>query len=255
MNNHNQFDIVILVGPNDTNKINLQLPYTKKNIIGYRNIYIVANKQILSIINDKTVILIDEEIYPFTMNDVINIHGKTDRIGWYYQQLLKLYAWSIIDGILDRYLVIDTDTFFMKPTKFIDSSGKCLYAIGTEYVIPYFDHMKRLHPTFKRVFPKLSGICHHMMFETKYIKEIFELVQSNHNGEEFWKLFLSLVDPKKRNGKGASGASEYEIYFNYVFAYHPTSVKIRPLRWINSQFRNLKQNNTYDFISYQWYLG
>ena len=33
------FDIVICVGPNDNNIIENVLPYTKKNIIGYRNIY------------------------------------------------------------------------------------------------------------------------------------------------------------------------------------------------------------------------
>ena len=39
------FDIVIPVGPNDENVINQQIEYTKKNIIGYRNIYLICKDQ------------------------------------------------------------------------------------------------------------------------------------------------------------------------------------------------------------------
>ena len=41
-----------------------------------------------------------------------------DRIGWYLQQLLKFYAGFVIPDILQRYLIIDCDTHFLKPTKF-----------------------------------------------------------------------------------------------------------------------------------------
>lgn len=36
------FDIVICVGPNDNCILEQMLPYSKKNIIGYRNIYLVC---------------------------------------------------------------------------------------------------------------------------------------------------------------------------------------------------------------------
>jgi hypothetical protein len=49
-NNHNitlsktdyKFDIVIPVGPNDIEQLKKQIVYTKKNIVGYRNIYIIS---------------------------------------------------------------------------------------------------------------------------------------------------------------------------------------------------------------------
>jgi len=53
-------------------------------------------------------------------------------------------ACLIITQLLDKYLVIDADTFFLKPTKFIEN-GKCLYNYGTEYEMPYFIHMKKLN--------------------------------------------------------------------------------------------------------------
>lgn len=39
---NNIFDIVILVGPKDKEIIVTQIEYTKKNIIGYRNIYLIC---------------------------------------------------------------------------------------------------------------------------------------------------------------------------------------------------------------------
>ena len=57
------FDIVIPVGPNDKVIIENQLQFTKKNIMGYRNIYLICYDS--SIIFDGC-ITIDEKIFPFT---------------------------------------------------------------------------------------------------------------------------------------------------------------------------------------------
>ena len=235
------FDIVIPVGPNDINQINKQLEYTRKNVIGYRNIYIVSYNP--KIILDGCII-IDESIFPFTINDVAKYHGKHSRNGWYLQQLIKLYAGFVIPDILNTYLVIDSDTYFLKPTHFMENS-KCLYNPGTEYHIPYFEHMKRLNNTFQRVDRSMSGISHHMIFETKYVKEIFDLVESEH-GKTFWIVFLEkVVDIYD------SGASEYEIYFNYMLWYNPDKIKIRKLNWRNVS--DINQNFNQDYVSWHWY--
>ena len=224
MNTCDLFDIVIPVGPSDMDIIKKQVEYTKKNIIGYRNIYLVSYDKSLQIDGCET---ISEEIYPFSIKTVEEIHGKSGRNGWYLQQLLKLYAGKVIPNILETYLVIDSDTFFLKPATFTEN-GKCLYCFGTEYNEPYFIHMKKLHSSFKKMDEYKSGICHHMIFQTKYINEIFEMVEKEHNGTSFYQTFLKCVMPSID-----SGASEYEIYFNYMIQYHPTEIKIRFLSWNN----------------------
>lgn len=235
------FDIVIPVGPNDINQINNQIEYTKKNVIGYRNIYIVSYdpKIILG-----GCIIIDESIFPFTINDVATYHGKHSRNGWYLQQLIKLYAGFVIPDILDTYLVVDSDTYFLKPTHFIED-GKCLYNPGTEYHIPYFEHMKRLNNTFQRVDRSMSGISHHMIFQKKYIMEIIDLIELEH-GRPFWIVFLEkVVDIYD------SGASEYEIYFNYMLWYNPDKIKVRRLNWMNVS--DINQYFDLDYVSWHWY--
>nr|QBK88382.1 MAG: methyltransferase [Mimivirus LCMiAC01] len=237
------FDIVIPVGPNDIDQLKNQIKYTKKNIIGYRNIYIVSYNPTIKI---KDCITIDERIFPFTIKDVSKYHEKLKRNGWYLQQLLKLYSGFVIPGIMDKFLVIDSDTYFLKPNNFIEN-GKCLYNPGTEYNMPYFAHMKKLHPSLYKMNKNQSGISHHMIFDTKYIKKLFELVENFHR-KEFWKVFLEKV-----THYSGAGASEYEIYFNYMLKYHNDKIKIRYFKWANVKSLPTTNDN-HDYVSMHWYI-
>jgi len=238
------FDIVIPVGPNDKNIIEQQIIYTRIYILGYRNIYIITNIKELNI---EGCIIVPENIFPFSIETISKFHGKNHRNGWYLQQLLKLYAGLVIPNILDKYLVIDSDTFFLKPTEFI-KDGKCLYNYGTERHIPYFKHMLTIHDRLTRQHNDKSGICHHMIFETKYIKELFDIAESTHN-DLFYNIFLKNVDISHIL---YSGASEYEIYFNYMILNHPSEIIIRKLEWTNSS--SLIENSNYDYISIHHYM-
>jgi len=40
------FDIVIPVGPHDLSIISSTIEYTQKNVIGYRNIYLISKNEI-----------------------------------------------------------------------------------------------------------------------------------------------------------------------------------------------------------------
>lgn len=233
----NLFDIVIPVGPNDKSIIEEQIKYTKNNIVGYRNIYLICYDSSILIEGCTT---IDENMFPFNKNTVSELHGQNKRNGWYLQQLLKLYAGIIIPNILDRYLVIDCDTFFLKPTEFI-KNNKCLYNFGSENHVEYFRHMKRMDEDWMRVKRK-SGICHHMIFETKYLNEIISKIEKKHN-DLFYNVFLKLVEQVDK-----SGASEYEIYFNYMLKYYPNNIIIRKLNWKNNVI-NWKTNTELDYVS------
>ncbi len=238
----NSFDIVIPVGPNDKDIINKQIKYTQKNIIGYRNIYLICYDP--NIIIDGC-ITINESIFPFSLESVSNFHGKLNRNGWYLQQLLKIYALITIPEILERCLIIDSDTFFLKPTTFIENN-KCLYNYGREYHSPYFSHMLKMDKELIKVDNTKSGICHHMMFEKTFINKLINKIEEIHN-DKFYNVFLKLVKDVE-----GSGASEYEIYFNYMLKNYNNNIIIRRLSWINT--KNLDDlNSDYDYISYHWY--
>jgi hypothetical protein len=89
--------------------------------------------------------------------------------------------------------------------------------------------MKRLHPEFEKV-QNESGVCHHMVFNKFILDELFQKVESHHSKKTFWKAFLDCVDPRE---KEKSGASEYEIYFNYLLKFHRERVLLRSLPFSN----------------------
>jgi hypothetical protein len=249
------FDIIICVGPYDNDIIKTSLPLIKKNIIGYRNIYLICASSIKNIENMEIMentIIINENIFPFTIDDIHNFFGKyTDRSGWYLQQLLKLYAGFYLPGILTKYLVIDADTHFLKPTKFISDDGKYYFNTGDEYHIPYFEHMNRLHPSFKKNYNR-SGICHHCFFDNYIVKEMMEFVEKYHyNTIPFWKIFLNVLDIHHYS---FSGASEYELYFNYIYSKHNDKIIIRNLKWKNSSILDENNSDNYDYVSLHVYL-
>jgi uncharacterized short protein YbdD (DUF466 family) len=244
------FDIVISVGPNDKDIVSNQVKYTQKNIIGYRNIYIIPFDAGFTL---DGCITIPENMFPFSLDTFKQYHPHaTKRAGWYLQQLFKLYAGTIIPGILDMYLVIDADTFFLQPTTFIDNNGLILFNHSTECHSPYLKHMNNMHPTLIRMDKHYSGICHHMLFKTKYITELFHLVESYHNCPFYDAFFKCILLPND------SGASEYEIYFNFMLKNHPNEMKLRTLLWKNENsldaIHNYANDTSYDYLSFHTYL-
>jgi hypothetical protein len=108
--------------------------------------------------------------------------------------------------------------------------------------------MSKLDAGLLRVDKNKSGICHHMMFEKAYITEIIAKVEEKHNNDRFYNIFLKSVTEFT-----GSGASEYEMYFNYMLQNHSDKIKIRELNWINSNSLS-HVNSHYDYISCHWYM-
>lgn len=205
----------------------------------------------------------DEAQYPFSFDDIaFHIFQNTyrarnylsqsnNRIGWIFQQLLKLYSPFVIPHISENVLVLDADTIFVRPVEFIDSEGYALYNPGTEYHRPYFEHGAKLIPHFKKVYPSYSGISHHMLLQKNILNDLFDVVESYHK-TSFWKAFCNCINHAHVAG---SCASEYELYFNFIFS-HNYQVKIRRLSWANVR-RSLfekKKNESYDYVSCHSYL-
>ena len=249
------FDIVILVGPNELSSIHKQLEYTKKHVLGFRNIYIICYDPTVNI---EGCIMIQESAFPFSLTDVADYfrmyNGKSNRNNWYFQQLLKLYCGFVIPDILDHFLIIDADVYFLKPIQFFEI-GRPFINLSNNYPIhqPYIHHLSRLHPCFKQNVV-YSGISHHMMFQKDLLKELFIMVESHHGGLPFWRVFLDMVDEHKKYPADAieSGASEYEIYFHFIAYFHPDKIVFRKLKWDdkpNSFDFNHIESISYDYIS------
>ena len=234
------FDIVIPTTKKDLNTLEECIAACKKYIKNYRNIIVISDKQYTN-----NALWFNEDNFQFSKNDLINIIGEHWRFGWYYQQLLKLYAPFTIPNISDNILILDSDTIFLKNIDFFHDNKPC-YNYGTANHKPYFRHMKQLHSDLTRQDKKKSGICHHMIFQTHILRELFYKIETKHK-KDFWRIFLESVDLSEK-----SGASEYEIYFNYILKFHNENIKIRRLQWENSS--KIDDNKDLHYVSKHSYL-
>ena len=78
------------------------------------------------------------------------------------------------------------------------------------------------------------------------MEEMFLMVSKE---KPFWMVFLEEVDVWFRHGIG-SGASEYELYFNYVLQFHPDKIEVRELQWENVKVLDFQKYVHLNYISY-----
>lgn len=182
-----------------------------------------------------------EKDYPFTKEDLAFeifehdakmakkfVSKKGSRIGWIYQQFLKLYAPFVIPDISSNVLILDADVVFIQPVEFMNQEGGPYFNVGGEYHRPYFKQMKRLLPDLKRIYPKYSGITHHMLFQKPILEDLFFLISNRHRTEP-WKAICRTISLNHVDG---SCFSEYEIYFNFALL-RTDQAMIRPLPFLD----------------------
>jgi len=201
----------------------------------------------------------DERDFPFSKQDVAfylcgedqekandYLQVKDSRIGWYFQQLLKMYVPFVIPGISSNVLMLDADTIFLNPVTFMNESGEGFYNPGTEYNYHYFNHINLLTGNqLKKIFPFYSGISHHMLFQKAFLEDLFYRVETLHQ-RPFWQVFSLCVQAETLY---TSGASEYELYFNFIFS-NSRQPKIRLLRWQN--IHNLQHLASFRYHGYHY---
>jgi len=254
-------DVVIPCHKKDLVTLKRVIRGARKNVKNLGRIIVVSSERLT-----EDAEWFDERNFPFTKETIAYeifqdetqarafLDSPKTRIGWIFQQFLKDYSIFVIPGISSNVLIIDADTIFRRPVRFQDPvTGAGLYNPGTENHPPYFRHLERVLPGFRKVFPQYSGISHHMLFQRSVMEALFIDITNAH-GKEPWKVFCEMID--KNELYGSCMCVEYELYFNYIFA-RSNLVKIRQLKWINIPFHQFKalKNRGFDYLSCHAYLS
>lgn len=252
------FDIVIICHPKDF----IMLPNVIRAIqtctINHQNTIVVSpfakhpgsKAKLAKLIPDNITLVDEETLTLFTFGDIQKLMGEhTERTGWYYQQLLKLHADHFSKA--DNILILDADTLFAKHVTFWDpEDGAQLFNLVDKDEYYYRDHVQRLFEELgieqeksDQKKPK-SAVCHHMMFDVPMLKQL----RNKSKYRPFWQAFMKHVDKDLLPG---SGASEYEIYYQFVKS--EGRAKIRPLSFIEPNDRRIAYNNLkwkhHDFVT------
>ena len=225
------YDVCMCYHPKDAFTLEHSVRSIRQNLPDAKTVYIISKE-------DPEVegcVWIPESSYPFSKEDVGKIIHCETRVGWYYQQLLKLYCYRVLPSISEHILILDTDVIIREKIDFFEGD-KILLGVSPENNVEYFLHMERLLPLKKQT--EYSGIVHHMMTKRNHMETILQEIERIHQ-QPAWKILISLVNPEYYDN---SGMSEYEIYFNYCLKNYPTEYKYRILPFANcTSFREVSE--------------
>lgn len=253
-------DVVIPCAKKDVEILDLCIQGIKKNGKNIRDIIVISSENFTN-----KAIWFDEKKFPFSKEDIANeifgnnlqykedfLYGPRSRAGWFFQQLLKMYAMFVIPNISENILVLDADTVFLNPTEFLNFKNEPLFAYSKENHKPYFDIAKKILPYFHKAYDEYSGITHHMLFQKSILEELFSEIKK-YNNEEPWRAICHSIDKNNIHG---SFFSEYELYFNFVFLTTEQG-HIRHLNFKNinskSKLEDYRKEN-YSFVSIHSYM-
>ena len=239
-----QIDAVVPLGPNDEDIVQRCIDSIYYHVANIRYVFVIAHRPI----DLSNCIVLQESDFPFPREEVAKLTSEK-RASWYLQQLIKLHAPLLISNILENVLIVDADTIFYKRTRFLEN-GKYYFDRVMEFPHqPYFEHMRRLHPSFEPWKRNVSGITNCMIFKKQFLQELMTTVEKHHK-TDFWRAYLQCVDTTQN-----SGAAEYELYFHWIMRNKSDQVKLRPLQWNNMGQRSKIGIHTGDwhYISYHWH--
>lgn len=246
-------DVVIPTATKDFKMLKLAIKSIKKNILhNIENIYIIAPKgKIKDFCEKEKCIFVDEDtVLPIQKSDINYYPNGKSRVGWIYQQLLKLGADSVSKS---KYILIaDSDTVYVRPQSFIEN-GKIVLDCSDEYHKPYFEAYKKLIGLEKRL--PMSFVAHHMFFDRDVLEALRTEIESKNNCK-WYDAIVSALDINEN-----SSFSEYETYANYLYYSNPSSVCIRywhnrraSNRTIKRVMKDKKQTRQYKTVSVHTYV-
>jgi hypothetical protein len=233
-----KIDVVIPCHQKDAKNLDRLITSIKQYVDDVNRIMVISSKRFT-----ENAEWIDEKIFPFNKASIAleifkspqvasyQLTRPKSRMGWIYQQFLKLFAPIYVPNISSNVLIVDADLIFLKPVRFLQENGAGLYAVDRSPIHrPYFIHAARLLTGLQRLYPDCSGITNHMLFQKPVLVDLFDLISKQHKTEA-WKALARAI-PVNNNTIEESALSEYEIYFNFVFA-RTNQVKIRHLKSTN----------------------
>lgn len=169
------------------------------------------------------------------------------KIGWFLQQLLKIYSGRVLN--LEDFVLLDSDVIWYRDIKLIAKDEKPLrtfyYATSTQYHPSYVSTMRKIagvKPVQGEERPGnfRSGVVHHLSISRVILEDLFKTAEEMHPGMQMWEILLTegALEMTCRAPRGAicgagSTLSEYELYFGFARKKYPQTVEFRPLMWAN----------------------
>jgi len=204
----NKFDVFLVCGIKDYQKLPFCVDAIKQNVVGFDNIHICTPNKVD----------IDGVIW-HNENDVLEIDKSriNHRPNWIYQQFLKLFQ-DVTEN--DYYMTIDADTIINKPMSMFTDDGKPIWNISfaqnhRQYYVynnAMFGYERHTDHTF---------LADMNFFSKKIIKSMLD--KFDYTVESFVEKSYGVIK------SGECYPSEADVYGNFFTKYHPDLYSIRQI--------------------------
>jgi hypothetical protein len=241
-------DFVVPCHPKDFPSLKICVSSIKENISIVNRIFVICNDNpnidgTIHVPEQNYAAFIDrEKIEEKFIQYCPNLLYRTK---WIYQQFIKLFSAKVIHELTDSYVIVDSDTVFLKNISF--DPDKFYYCKAEEYHKPYLEPIKKLFNIKETI--GFSTICHHMIFHKKILNEMMEKVKNTFKSDSFFDTVLNILDYTE-----GSCMSEWDLYANYMLLNYPEMCLQRQLIWKDISFIPVKSyleefKQEFDFIS------
>lgn len=230
-----KFELIIPVAEGDLEVLKNSIHYLKLYLVPQKVIIISSAKAAEKVgWLDKMVEFIDEDtLYPGLTYGAIKIYMEergyaSRKIGWYFQQFLKMaYAYRCKG---EYYLSWDADTIPLRDISFFDAEDKPIFSLKKEYHKSYFDTIYRMLGLNKM--KTESFIAEHMLFKKDFMLELIDKIGKNRTKTWFFNILENINTEDLISG--SAGFSEFETYGTYVAATYPNYYSFRTVRAIRN---------------------
>lgn len=128
-----------------------------------------------------------------------------NRVGWFYQQMLKLNMNQICES--GRFITVDADTVFINPVRY-ELNNQIIFDISDGYRRDFDYLLDILLPAERR--SPFSFMCHIMIMENECLQQLQQHIERV-TGHEWRQGIMKSIDYER-----PEYYSEFELYANFV---------------------------------------
>lgn len=132
--------------------------------------------------------------------------------GWIIQQFLKLNADTLAHH--EHYLVVDADTFFLRPQIFMKNDDT--YLLNVHWDMALVRRRTTAHLLGNKTCDVYDLVPHHMFFSKKIVRAMKKHIEKRFNAP--WDQ--AIVQEMNKDTQHRSGFSEYDLYVTYLTHFH-----------------------------------
>lgn len=185
----------------------------------------------LDLVIEHKVINEEELISPMLRDRLKSIFGA--RYGWVLQQFLA--DEYILRSNAAGVLLVNADTIMLRKMDWLTYDSRQILMTSTEYHAPYYLLLNKIMgvPTL----PRNTFITHHMLFQPKILREIFE-----HFKIIDLENLLNKIESYSDSNDPSPLCVEFEVYAQGIISIHPELVLYR--KFANATWPRTQENLT-----------